>query len=312
MMNDDVAFKSMVAFPDILPLPNGFQPEGIVIGPKHNFYVGSVQTGIIYKGDLRTGQGLEFITPTTPSQALGLAYDKRSSYLFVSGGYDFEPPFTGTINIYDSKTGDLVQTFLIDSPYPLFINDVIVTNNAAYFTDSINPVLYKIALEEDGRISTPGQVEKLLLEGFSMTPIGLPGFPFPIFANGIEASPSGKILIIGNLERGELYKVDPATGEAILIDLGGDFLHYSDGILLDGKTLYVVQNLMNQIAVVKLNDDYISGLVVDYISNSQFHIPSTIAEFGSNLYAVNAHFDEAPPGAGSFPDVEFEIIKVMK
>ena len=46
-------------FPDIIPLPNGFQPEGIATGRGTTFYVGSIPTGAVYRGDLRTGEGEE-------------------------------------------------------------------------------------------------------------------------------------------------------------------------------------------------------------------------------------------------------------
>ena len=49
--------KSSHRFPAVIQLPTGFQPEGIEIGKGTTFYVGSVATGAIYRGDLRTGQG---------------------------------------------------------------------------------------------------------------------------------------------------------------------------------------------------------------------------------------------------------------
>ncbi len=42
-------------YPEKIALPDGFAPEGIEIALGHTFYVGSVQTGAIYVGDLRTG-----------------------------------------------------------------------------------------------------------------------------------------------------------------------------------------------------------------------------------------------------------------
>ena len=42
--------------PDALPLPTGFQPEGIDIRGQ-SFYVGSIPTGAVFRGDLRTGSG---------------------------------------------------------------------------------------------------------------------------------------------------------------------------------------------------------------------------------------------------------------
>ncbi len=316
-LNDEIALRARSAFPDLLPLPIGFQPEGIVIGSQNDFYVGSLINGKIYKGDLRSGEGEVFIDPSelglAPAQAGGLALDKRSGYLFVSGGFDFEYPFTGTVYVYNYKTGAHVQTFVYESPGPVFINDVIVTRDAVYFTDSLNPVLYKIPLQKNGRLPSTNLLIDLPLTGFSTEQYWFDGFPIPIYANGIDATPSGDMLILGNLNRGELYTVNPVTGDSSLIDLGSaPRLFYADGILLDGKTLYVAQNFLNQIAVVELNSDYQSGSVVRYINDPNFGIPSTIAEFGSYIYAVNAHFDQAPPGGIPFPDVEFEVVKVRK
>jgi hypothetical protein len=69
-------------------------------------------------------------------------------------------------------------------------------------------------------------------------------------------------------------------------------------VLLDGKTLYVVQNFKNQIAVVELSPDHFSGTITRHItepfaSNPVTKVPTTIAKFGDSLYAVTAGF--APP-----------------
>ncbi|HZN21437.1 MAG TPA: hypothetical protein VFB57_02625, partial [Gaiellaceae bacterium] len=37
-------------WPDVIPLPTGFQPEGIDIAGGHTFYVGSIPTGAVYRG----------------------------------------------------------------------------------------------------------------------------------------------------------------------------------------------------------------------------------------------------------------------
>ena len=37
-------------FPETIPLPTGFQPEGIAIGNGTTFYVGSIPTGAVYRG----------------------------------------------------------------------------------------------------------------------------------------------------------------------------------------------------------------------------------------------------------------------
>jgi hypothetical protein len=111
-----------------------------------------------------------------------------------------------------------------------------------------------------------------------------------------------------NTVDGVLYKVRPGSGVAKRIDLGGATLLNGDGILLQGKTLYVVQNRMNKIAVVRLtNFDLDEGEVVDTITDSDFRVPTTIASFGDSLYAVNARFDTTPT-----PDTEYEVVRVSR
>lgn len=309
MPQDDVVSKSLhsrIAFPDVISLPTGFQPEGIVVGPGSEFFVGSGLSGKIYKGNLRTGEGEIFITPSVPTQVLGMAIDVRSGYLFAAGG------FSGTVMVYESKTGTLVQTFQLAAPGTALINDVIVTRQAAFITNSIAPVIYKIPLSGNGQLPDPSEVTALTLTGdFSMVPNPANPFPLGAYANGIDASPTGEILFLANTDRGEIYRVDPMTGESILIDLGGVLLFFADGILLDGKTLYVAQNFLNQIAVIKLDDDFLSGTFIKGITDPDFGVPTTIDDQGSSIYAVNAHYDIAPP-PGVFPDVEFEVVRVRK
>ena len=51
-------------FPKLIALPVGFQPEGIALkGP--TFYVGSIPTGSIDRGDARTGSGDVLVPPQT-------------------------------------------------------------------------------------------------------------------------------------------------------------------------------------------------------------------------------------------------------
>ncbi|WP_167615381.1 SMP-30/gluconolactonase/LRE family protein [Maribellus sediminis] len=296
---------SLMIFPEILQLPNGFQPEGIVIGNSHQFYVGSIVTGNIYKGDIQTGEGEIFITPPFQSQAGGLAFDPRSSYLFVANG------MMGAGSVINTQTGEIVHSLNFTTPGTAFINDVTVTSSAAYFTNSFAPVIYKVLLEKNGQLTNPVQVMQINLSGeFSTIPN--PMVPhLGVFSNGIDASPNGKFLLVASTDRGEIYRVDPNTGEAVLLDLGGTLLPLADGILLDGKTLFVVQNLLNVVAVIELNDELDSGSLAKTITSLDFGIPTTIAEFGNCLYAVNAHFDLAPPG-GIYPDVEFEVVRVSK
>ena len=86
----------------------------------------------------------------------------------------------------------------------------------------------------------------------------------PANSNGIDATPNGKTLIIVQSDPGMLFTVDPQTGVADEIELtGGANALNGDGILLDGKTLYVVKNFLNRIAVIELETDLGAGTVAE-------------------------------------------------
>jgi hypothetical protein len=99
--------------------------------------------------------------------------------------------------------------------------------------------------------------------------------------------------------------VDPESGKATAIDLGGSSVSSGDGLLLHGRILYVVRNFLNAIAVVELAPDLASGVVVDELTDPDFRIPTTIASLGHRLYVVNARFDQPPT-----PDTAYEIVRV--
>lgn len=278
-------------FPDLIPLPAGFGPEGIAAGNGTTFYAGSIALptrGQILVGDLRTGELGELVAPTG-RPALGIKHDARSNLLFVAGG----PSGRGTI--YDAASGDEVAFYQFGPPGATVINDVVVTRDAAYFTDSQLPFLYRVALGPQG--APAEEAEPIPLPANFGIPGTCPVGP-PLRGNGIDAAPNGAHLILVHMSEGQLYRMDTATSNVVPIDLGGDNVCSADGLLLDGNTLYAVQNFLNRVAVVELSPDHLSGGITRYItepfaSNPQTKVPTTIAEFGSSLYAVTAGF--APP-----------------
>lgn len=279
-------------FPDVIHLPNGFQPEGIASGNGTTFYAGSIATGAVYRGDLRSGQGSVLVPPQAGRQSIGLKYDPRTGYLFVAGGT------TGYAYIYNGATGANVAAIQLTTGAS-FINDVVITEFGAYFTNSFQPVFYRVPLDSEGLLVNGGTSEEMTLGGeYKFTPGAFNG-------NGIAATPDGAQLIIVNTSEGALYRVDPATGSATRIDLGGGSVTNGDGILLQGKTLYVVRNFLNQVAVVKLQPDLSAGSIVATLTSPNLRVPTTIARFGGSLYAVNARFDTPPT-----PETEYEVVRV--
>lgn len=277
---------SAAPFPDTLALPNGWLPEGIATGAGTSIYSGSRADGSVWKGDLRTGRG-EVLVDVDGRVAVGIKVER--GLLFVSGGA------TGDAYVYDANSGAEVATFdLTDGP--AFINDVTVTRNAAWFTNSQAAELYRVALGPRG-VPT-GDVETIALTGDWQQVAGFN-------ANGIAATPNGRTLLVINSTTGILYAVDAATGVADAVDTGGALLTQGDGILLRGKALYVVRNRSNEIVELRMSSDWRCGVVVDTVTDPDFDVPTTLAAKGSRLYAVNARFSTPPT-----PDTTYDIVLV--
>lgn len=291
-----VCSQAQQPFPELFSLPDSWGPEGIATGRGTEFFAGarhlSPYSGAIYKGDLRTGVGTILVEPQPDRAALGLKLDQRTDQLFVAGGP------TGAGYVYDGDSGDELAFFQFASG-ATFINDVVVTRDAAYFTDSLNPALYVVPLRPGGSLSDPLTFSVLPLSGDFVL---APGFN----ANGIAATPNGRWLIIVQSSTGLLYRVNAETGATSLIDLGGELVTSGDGILLDGRTLYVTRNSLNLIAVIELDRTLLAGTYVGDITTADFSVPTTIAEFGNALYAVNARFGIPIQGT------PYQVVRVSK
>lgn len=276
-------------FPDRIQLPAGFQPEGITIGRRATAYLGSLADGDIYAVNLRTGKGSVISEgPGTPS--VGLKIDNRRR-LFVSGGS------SGTGRVIDVRTGDIIKTYQFTAA-PTFINDVVLTRTVAWFTDSQQPQLYGVPLGQGGTPGDPDDVITLPLTGEWVQQAGFN-------ANGIAETPNRRALLVIQSNTGLLFRVDPNTGEARKVDLGGKLLPNGDGLLVRGRTLYVVQNQLNQVAVIKLNAAGTSGTLVDTLTSPDFDVPTTVAAFGKSLYLPNARFGTPPT-----PTTEYWITRI--
>lgn len=290
-----VAAAQAPVFPEVIELPVGFRPEGIAVGRGTSFYVGSLADGSVFGGDLRTGEGDIVVPAQMDRVAVGVKVDTRTNYLFVAGGPG------GAAYIYDIETGAEVATVPLALPDASFINDVVVTRDAAYFTNSFAPYFYRLPLGPGGEVTDPAIADPIMLTG------AWEEIPGGFNSNGIAATPDGKWLIIVNSSTGKIYRVDPTNGGADEIDLGDESVTAGDGILLRGKTLYVVRNSLNRIAVISIAPDYASGSVSRYITDTDFNVPTTIAEHGKYLYAANAKFGVPDPDTS-----EYEVVQVLK
>ena len=270
-------------FPDVIQLPTGWRPEGIEAGPQHTLYVGSLAAGAVRQVDARTGASSTLVQPTPGRAATGLEYDRKGERLFVSGGA------TGAAYVYDARTGAPIADYMLTPAAPRFINDNVLTKDAVYFTDSQRPWLYRLPLGAGGSLPPASAVETIPLSGDYVHTPGVNNL------NGIVATPNGKTLIAVQTSTASLLKIDPATGAADRIELTGGDATNGDGLLLQGDTLYVVQNRSNRIEIVQLADDLGSGTVVGFLTHPAFDVPTTIDKQNGRFYLPNARFGVPSP-----------------
>ncbi len=269
-------------------------PEGIAVNKANgDLFVGSTDDGAVYRGNTaRPGELELFLAPGEDGResVTGMKVDEQGRLLIAGRG-------TGRVFAYDAGSGALIEAFEIPGDGDSLLNDLTLTADAAYLTDSFRPVIYRLARDAE----TVGEPEPWLdLEG---TPLAY-GDGFNL--NGISASDDGRYLLTVQSNSGALWRVDTETSEVAEVDLGGATLATGDGALLDGRSLYVVRNDPGVVAHIELSEDYLSGEVVEEIDDPSFDFPTTLAEHDGRLFVVNSQLDRE----GATADLPFTVSAV--
>lgn len=287
------AHADQARFPDEIALPDGFRPEGIATGPGPVAYFGSLADGSIYRANLLTGEGTVVSQgPGTPS--VGMKTDGRGR-LFVAGGT------AGDARIVDTSSGAVLASYQLADSTDTFVNDVTLAGGSAWLTDSRQPVLYRLPLR--GGLPDQDDVQRIALtgdlayqEGFNL--------------NGIESTPDGRALLAVQSNTGRLFRIEPSSGATTEVDLGGDLVQDGDGLLLDGRHLYVVQSGMTMAAsLLKVDAAGTTAAVVERLADPRMELqsPTTAALFGDRIYIPLAKF--AYPQE---PTTEYQAIAIPR
>jgi outer membrane protein assembly factor BamB len=278
-------------FPDVIVLPGATSAEGIATGIGSTFYAGDLFAGDIYRGDLRGGTASLFIDAPADRMAAGLKVDVAHNLLVVAGF------LTGQAYFYDARTGADRAVVQLAGPGAI-INDVALTKDAAWFTDSTQPHLYRVPIGPHGTIGTP---TTLVLTGPAADLSG----PF-VNLNGIAATADGKTLLVAHSGDGTVYTVNPRTGASAAI--AGVDVPTVDGILLEADRLWAVQNFLNQVTEFKLSPDLSSATVESVFTSPNFEVPTTVARDGDRLAFVNGKYDTGFPAIAT----SFEVVVVRR
>jgi hypothetical protein len=268
----------------VIVLRGASSAEGIAAGRGTTFYAGDYARGDVFRGDVRRHTAELFIDAPDGRQALGMVVDQRHDLLLVAGGA------TGQAYVYELDSGATVATYQLAAPDSSIVNDVTLTRDGAWFTDSLRARLYFVPIDRNG---APGPAGTLTVTGPAADTSG------DFNLNGIRATPDGRRLVVAHFAHGALYTVDPATGASAPIT--GVSVPDVDGIVLGAGRLWAVQSFQNRISRVELSPDLRSGEVEAVITSDRFQVPTTAARLGHRLAVVNSRFDTGvPPTATRF------------
>jgi hypothetical protein len=278
---------------EVIVLPGASSAEGIAAGPETTFYAGDLRQGDIFRGDLQHRTAELFINAPQGRMAMGMAADVAHDLLFVAGGR------TGQGYIYNTRSGATVASYQFGDPPTSLVNDVALSNDGAWFTDSFQPRLYFVAVSQAGVPEATFRILAVSGPAAAISPIS-----GRVNLNGIQATTNGEALVVAHSVNAQLHTVDPTTGVSATI--AGVSLPNVDGIVLEERRLWAVQNLSNQVSQIRLGPDLSSGVVEEVITSELFRVPTTAARVGSRLAVVNFK-----PNTGFPPNADqYEVIVV--
>lgn len=258
--------------PFVISLPDGFSPDGITISDDSTMYVASFYDGTIVRGSADSTALTDVLVEGEADRpGWGMDLDDTAEHLFVAGG------FARTARVYNAMTGILEAEVVLTNGG--IVNDVIVTSEAAYFTNSSLPELYELPIDNSGAVN--GDVRTIALTGDFQ-------FDAEYFANGngIVDAQDG-VVIVNHSYLGKIYAIDTKSGVAKEISLGSERVS-SDGIALDNLTLFGTEPLENQVAEMMLSDTLNDASVVRRFTADILDFPSLVALDETYVYVVNA------------------------
>ncbi|WP_309064815.1 SMP-30/gluconolactonase/LRE family protein [Microbacterium sp.] len=262
----------------------GSRFEGIAADERRGvFYVSETTGGEIHRGDAGTDQTVEWLAPGADGRttARGMTVDKDGN-LYIAGG----PNGLGTglpdVWVY-SPEGELLTALRMPAS-DVFVNDVVIgPDGAAYFTDSNDPRIYRVALEG-------GEWTATVWADATGTITRQAGFNL----GGIEVSPDGNAFIVAQGNVGKLWRFG-MDGSISEIPTGGVDLVNADGLVLQGTSLTVVRNFSRVVTTLRVAADAGSATLVAEQPSSPTRVLTTAAELRGEILYVDSEFGPNPP-----------------
>lgn len=267
--------------------------EGIGVDQRSGaFYVSEVTGGEIHRGYVGQQDAEVWKDGGVDGRytARGITVDDQGR-VYIAGG----PNGIGTgrpdVWVY-SPEGELLAALRMPGTPDAFLNDVAIgPDGAAYFTNSNDPQIFRVANDGDGwkaSVFADGTGKINRVAGFNLGGIVL------------STDKSGFIVAQGNV--GVLWRVDAKTGAITKIDTTGVNLIDADGLVRQGNTLSVVQNFSRLLTTMKVSADGSKATLVRQQATDPSRVLTTAKELHGRTLYVDSRFEEAAPNG------PFEII----
>jgi hypothetical protein len=261
----------------------GSKFEGIGVDQESGrFYVSEVTGGEIQRGSADRAQAEEWLAGDGTDgryTARGITVDDDGR-VYIAGG----PNGTGNdrpdLWVY-SPEGELLAALRVPDNNA-FLNDVAIgPDGAAYFTNSNDPTIIRVAAGADGWRATEWADGSDLVtpqEGFNL--------------GGIVLSQDRSAFVVAQGTTGQLWRFSVATGEVSEIDTDGADLRNADGLIAQGRDLAVVRNFDKQLVHLELNPSATSAEMVSSRATDSDRVFTTGKLLDGRLLLVDSHFDE--------------------
>ncbi|MDQ5841168.1 MAG: gluconolaconase, partial [Chloroflexota bacterium] len=194
-----------------------------------------------------------------------------------------------------SRDGRLLAALRTGVP-GAFLNDVAIgPDDAAYFTNSGAPQVFRVA-QKRGTWSVQTWADAT---GTIATPPG-------INLNGIVVATDGRSLVVAQSNVGRLWRFDLGSRAVSPVDSGDTNLIDADGLVLQGRTLWVVRNRSHVLTALHLGANAATARLVSEQPTDPGRVFTTAKLAEGRLLLVDSKFDQ-PVGLPPYQVVALDV-----
>lgn len=264
----------------------GSRFEGIGADQRRGlFYVSETTGGEIHRGSVGASGTEEWLAGDGTDgrfTARGVTVD-ATGRVYVAGGPNGIG--TGRPDLWVYAPDGTLLTALRAPGSDVFLNDVAIgPDGAAYFTNSNDPQVFRVADHGDGWGATlwadaTGTVERRT--GFNL--------------GGIVLTADRSAFVVAQGNTGQLWRFDARTGAVAEVRTGGADLVNADGLVRRGGTLTVVRNFSRMLATLRLSADGRVAELVRQQATDPDRVLTTAKGLRGRVLYVDSKFDEPTP-----------------